>query len=252
MREFDPDFVVKQKRPQAVPIGEAQRQLRGGGPAAQGSDRPLSPTTLSPTLISPVLSPKARPNQEVLQEKLNLEKRLSQLEHQQQQSGKKKDSESGGLLSPRLKGLLSPKSKPKNSVEDVKIERAPPTLIAESPTGAAPSSVHTQTIAKDAVVSSSVAGPDLAVSEEPGSVKDPLWTEERPKYEPINDTVFCVVIEPVMGEREDDLSLSVGQVVLMNACQDFREEWWFGSAEFGDGTAGYFPQSAVNWLQRFD
>jgi len=209
LREFDAEFVTKQKRPAAMPIGEAQMKLRG------------SQTTL--TEVKP----------------LNLE----QVDNSAK-SPEKSPRANSGVLSPKLKAFLSPKSRKRAQQDDfMVIER---TDAPSSPT-------QEQKIAQS-VQAAPQAG-DLVEKLSPKSpqktARKGIWLEETPKYEAINETVFCIVMDPVEGERDGDLTLAVGTIVAMNAGQDFSEEWWFGAEDNVDGAeAGYFPQAAVDWYRK--
>ncbi len=134
LKEFDPDFAAKQKRPAAVPVSQAQAMRKNPG----------SPTPTSPTVLSP-----------------------------------------------------------------------------RSPTVSSPPS------------------PELTSAA--------VWRQQGPKFEPINDTVFCCVVSAFAAEREGDLACETQDFLACNVGQDFSEDFWFGAKT--DGTIGYFPQANVRWVK---
>jgi len=75
------------------------------------------------------------------------------------------------------------------------------------------------------------------------------WASSEPKYSPVNDTCFCKAVEDIVGEKEGDLNATTGDVLLMNAAQDFSEEWWFGTVSDKPDEPGYFPQKSVRWME---
>jgi hypothetical protein len=77
-----------------------------------------------------------------------------------------------------------------------------------------------------------------------------LWNAAEPKYDPVNDTCFCIAIEDIAGEKEGDLNAQKDDVLLMNAAQDFSEEWWFGTVSDRPEEPGYFPKKSVKWRKQ--
>jgi hypothetical protein len=103
------------------------------------------------------------------------------------------------------------------------------------------SSEHTSPAVSPRVASPRAASPRVASPRA-------QWTQSKPKFPPLNGTVFCRVATPFAAEKEGDLSAETGDVLACNENQDFAEEYWYGAKV--DETVGYFPQASVVWIEQ--
>jgi hypothetical protein len=260
LAEFDQDFALMQKRPQSVSIAEAQRTMRGSSGGSSGVVSPSGP--LSPK--GGALSPKSgKTREQILQEKMDIEARLKAVAEEKERLARaaqmQTDGRDEGLLA--APDVLSPKGQRLADVmrgieeEEEEEEEAIGATLAGmiSPRGQRladsirnidlEEEVEEEEVVEEAAVEEKEEEEEEEEEEETGD----LWNAAEPKYDPVNDTCFCIAFEDIAGEKEGDLNAQKDDVLLMNSAQDFSEEWWFGTVSDRPEEPGYFPKKSVKW-----